>query len=94
MSNYTTGKWKEMGLGSEGYNIYPENRSPTNRITIAMVRGGEWEELKANAKVIAKSPEMVEMLKKCRDFLRLKSYGTKLIAQINDLLNGIEGDND
>ncbi|MCF8009591.1 MAG: hypothetical protein K9K32_07465 [Halanaerobiales bacterium] len=98
MSEYTEKPWGYEESQTVGDNYLAFIVSIEKNQTKELGRLGDFEvsrsETKANAKLIAKSPEMIDMLKKCRDFLNLKSYGTKLTAQINDLLNEIEGDND
>lgn len=65
---YTPGPWLAVGMGSEGYNIYPKENfeKPLSehkfKGAIAYVRGGDWQTLRANAHLIETAPELLEAL--------------------------------
>jgi hypothetical protein len=69
--NYTKGEWKVECIGSEGYQVRPDNGNmPISMVKelkrfrpIVISMGGDFETQKANAHLISAAPDMHEALK-------------------------------
>jgi hypothetical protein len=69
----TKGKW-ELKNNEYGYNtsVFTDNSQNPFR-TICVSRVNDQEQNNANLLLISKAPEMLEMLKKCKEYFLLKT---------------------
>ena len=88
MDNYkfTKGKWQIAG--SENTFVYALNEKGTNAFSLNINNDGKTplEEQQANALLISKAPEMLEMLKRCEYWISACNEDANILKDISELI--------
>ena len=88
MDNYkfTKGKWQIAG--SENTFVYALNEKRTNAFSLNINNDGKTplEEQQANALLISKAPEMLEMLKRCEYWISACNEDANILKDISELI--------
>ena len=86
--NFTKGKWEYLYDGCDHcYDIVSDNSSICSTVSLDRISFDTDKEIEANALLISKAPEMLEMLKKCKmmcDHLNIHHVSNELNTLIKE----------